>query len=329
MKRLLVFALLLPALAPATEWTTRPLVELAVYPEFRAPARVVALDEARLAAQVSGRIESLPARMGQAVAAGAALARIEAADHRIAAGRAAARVELGENRLRLARTQLDQFRALARDGHVSEDQLRSKETEHAVLESELQLARLELEAAQLQLARTEIRAPFDGLVRERLASVGDLAAPGTPLLVLVSTMDVEIQAQVPADQIEELRTAAEWQLWLDDRAHALRLERILAVVDPAGQTQSAVFSATTELAPGRAGELRWRTPRPHLPGEYVVQQEGQLGVWIEENGQARFVALPAATVGRPVAIDWPLDTAILDVGRFRLGLPPAGAEATR
>ncbi|MCW9059995.1 MAG: efflux RND transporter periplasmic adaptor subunit [Gammaproteobacteria bacterium] len=329
MKRLFYFLLLMPTLVSASEWTTRPLAELAVYPEFRAPARVLALNEAHLAAEVGGRIEALPVRVGQAVQAGAELARIDTADYRIAAGQAAARVELGENRLRLAQTQLDQFRILAQDGHVSEDQLRIKVTEHAVLESELELARLALEAAELQRARTVIRAPFDGLVRERLASVGDLAAAGTPLLVLVSTRDTEVQAQVPAAQIEALPAAADWRLWLDGQTHGLRLERILAVVEPAGQTQVVVFSADTGLVPGRAGELRWRSPQAHLPGEYLVERDGRLGAWIEEQGQARFIGLSHAAVGRPVAVDWPSDTRVIDAGRFRLGLPPAGAGATQ
>lgn len=324
MNRLLVFLLLLPTLTPAADWTTRPLAELAVYPEFRAPARVVALNEARLAAEVGGRVEALPVRVGQAVPAGAELVRLEAEDYRIAVGQAAARVELADNRLRLAQAQLDQFRTLAQEGHVSEDQLRSKQTERAVLESELTLARLAREAAARQLARTSIRAPFAGLVRERLASVGDLAAPGTPLLVLVSTTDTEVHAQVPAIQIEGLQAADGWQLWLGDQAHALRLVRILALVEPAGQTQRVVFAADAALPPGRAGELRWHSPQAHLPGEYLVEREGGPGAWIEVGGEPRFVVLPGAAVGRPVAVDWPADTRVIDAGRFRLGLPPAG-----
>lgn len=331
MKRILPLLLCLaaPTLSLAAEWSTRPFAELAVYPEFRAPARVVALDEATLAAEVTGRIETLPARVGQVVAPGVELARIEDTDYRIAVAQAAAQVELGENRLRLAQAQVAQFRALARDRHVSEDQLRTKETEQAVLESELKLARLALEAAERQLARTRIRAPFAGLVRERLASVGDLAAPGTPLLVLISSADTEIHTQVPTAQVEALRAAGSWQLWLDGQSHDLHLERVLAVVDSAGQTQRVVFSAERELAPGLAGDLRWRTPQPHLPGEYLVEREGHLGSWVEQDGAPRFVVLPQAAVGRPVALDWSMDTRVIDAGRFRLGLPAADAEAAR
>ena len=328
MKRiLLLLCLAAPTLSLAADWSTRPFAELAVYPEFRAPARVVALDEATLAAEVAGRIEALPARVGQAVAPGVELARIEDTDYRIAVAQAAAQVELSANRLRLAQAQVAQFRTLARDRHVSEDQLRTKETEQAVLESELKLARLALEAAERQLDRTRIRAPFAGLVRERLASVGDLAAPGTPLLVLISSADTEVHAQVPARQVTELREAGEWRLWLDGQAHALRLDRILPVVDAAGQTQRVVFSAERELAPGLAGDLRWRTPRPHLPGEYLLEREGRLGSWVEQDGAPRFIALPQAAVGRPVVLDWPMDTRVIDAGRFRLGLPPAEAES--
>jgi len=43
-------------------------------------------------------------------------------------------------------------------------------------------------------------------------------------------------------------------------------------------------------------------------------------------GEPEFVALPEAQAGRPVAVDWPADTGVVDAGRFALGLR-APAEA--
>jgi membrane fusion protein, multidrug efflux system len=330
MKPFFYVMVLLPALAAAAEWTTRPLSEIATYAEFRATARVEALNESHIAAEVSGRIEALPARVGQAVAKGDALARIDASDYRIGVDRAAAQLALVASRVKLAEAQLAQSHALAARGFISADGLQIRETELAVFHSEHAAARQALAAARLPLARTVISAPFDGIVRERRASVGDLAAPGAVLVVLASTEDTEVHARVPTAQIDALQAAGEWQLSLGGRAHPLQLERVMPVVEAAGQTHAVVFSVAAPLAPGSAGELRWRAPTPQLPAEYVVQRDGQFGVWLERDGRAVFAELPMVQAGRAVALDWPLDTRVIDEGRFSLGLPrAAGQESPR
>ena len=324
MKRLHFLAVLLSVcavpFAVAAEWSSRPLSEVAVYPEFRAAASVVPVNEARIAAEVGGRIEALPPRVGQAVAKGAEIARIDAASYRIDVERAAAQVELIANRMKLAQAQLDQARALESRQFISADALRIRETELAVLKSELDAARQGVAAARLQLARTTVRAPFAGIVRERIASVGDLAVPGTPLLVLAAIADSEVRARVPTAQIESLRAAGKWELVAGGTTSRLTLLRVSAVVEAAGQARTAVFSSATPLPPGLAGEVRWTGPTPHLPAGYVQQRDGVLGAYVERGGRAVFVELPDAQVGRPVAVNWTPDTRIVDAGRFSIGL---------
>lgn len=334
MKRILTILLLgvavFPALAVAAEWRTRPLSEIAIYPEYRAPAQVVALNEARIATELSGRIEALPWRVGQSVPKGAELLRLDDAAYRIDAERAAAQVELVANRLKLAESQLAQTRSLAERQFVSPDGLRIKETELAVLRSELGAARQALAAARLLVERTVVRAPFAGVVRERLASVGDMAAPGAPLLVFAGLADSEVHARVPAVQVGSLQAAADWSLVAGGKTYALKLLRVSPVVNTAGQAQDAVFSAEGAPAPGVAGEIRWRTRVAFLPAGYIQQREGTLGAYVERDGQAMFVPLPFAQAGRAVPVDWPLATPVIDEGRFALGLKTApAAEAAK
>lgn len=316
-----------PLVSLAGEWTTRPLSEIALYPEYRAAARIESLNESRLAAEISGRIVELPVRVGERVVAGADLVRLDEADYRIAVDRAQAQVDLVQSRLRLANAQLEQSRALAVRGYYSDVGLSIRKTELEVLESELAATRHALTAARLQHSRTVIRAPFEGVVRERLASVGDLASPGTPLLVFASTAETEIHARVPVAQVVSLQRAVRWSLQAGEREVELKLERVLPLVEPAGQTQVAVFSAGKPVAPGLAGEVRWRGIVPHLPPEYLVRQNGQLGAWIEREGRAEFVVLTDASVGRAVAVDWVPGTRVIDEGRMALGVPRAGAAA--
>ncbi|WP_341647692.1 hypothetical protein [Thauera humireducens] len=56
----------------------------------------------------------------------------------------------------------------------------------------------------------------------------------------------------------------------------------------------------------------------------MQQRDGALGAWIEREGVTVFVVLPQAQAGRPVTVDWPPATRIVDEGRFNL--PPRGAQ---
>lgn len=325
MRTLIFLAFFLPLCATARDWSARPLGEIALYPEFRAPAAVVAGEEARIAAEVGARIVAMPARTGAAVARGAELVRLDEAAFRIELDRARAQVALIDSRIGLARAQLDQARALAGRGFISADGLRIRATELGVLQRERDAARAAQAVAELALARTVIRAPFAGVVRERLAAVGDLAAPGTPLLSLAASTDAEVHARVPAAQVDGLLAAMPPTLVAGGAEHALRIVRVSAVLDAAGQARDVILSSATALPPGLAGELRWRGRVPHLPPAYLQQREGRIGAWLVRGGETQFVVLPEAQAGRPAEVDWPADTQVVDEGRFALGLQaPAG-----
>lgn len=326
--RLLPFLFLaLASLAHAAEWTSRPLAELATYPEFRAPAQVVAREEARIAAEVSARVLEMPARVVERVQRGGLLVALDAAAYRIELDRVRAQLGLIESRIRLARAQLAQARALAQRDFISADGLRIRETEAGVLERERDAALAARAGAELALARTRIVAPYDGVVRERLVAVGELAGAGTPLVVFAAIDDVEVHAQVPAAQIESLKAATRWMLVAGGLEYELRLERVSPLLDAAGQARAVILRASVELPPGLGGELRWRSTRPYLPASHVQTRAGELGAWVLRDARPVFEPLPQAQAGRAVAVDWPADTQVVDEGRFALGLDAPGEAA--
>ncbi len=138
-------------------------------------------------------------------------------------------------------------------------------------------------------------------------------------------LDAELRARVPVSAIASLRAAGEWTLVAGELRQAVTIRRISTLVEAAGQAQEVVLDSPAPLAPGLAGELRWRSVRPHLPPAYVQEREGVLGTWVERDGAPHFVALPQAEAGRPVALDWPGDARIIDEGRFGFALAAPSA----
>lgn len=312
---------LTPLQVLAGDWTSKPLRDIAVYPEFRAPAQVVPLDEANLAAEVSAVVTAMPALQGSSVAKGALLVSLDERQYRIDLDRAQAQLQVVQSRAKLAEAQYRQSESLAQKNFISPDGLRIKRTELEVQQSELASAKANVAAARLALDKTRIRAPFAGVVRERQASVGDLAAPGTPLLVLAATGNTEVRARVPAIQLEALRQAGAWALVAGNSRQALELKRVSPLVDKAGQTREVIFSTRDQVPPGVAGEVRWQTKVPHLPPDYVQQRQGKPGVFLVSDGKPVFHVLPEAQAGRPVPL--PLDPGALVVDGGRQALEAA------
>lgn len=87
---LALFLILLPCASPVLAWEARPLREIAVHPERVAQARVVSLNESRIAAELAARVEALTVEPGQRVGRGAVLARLDCRDYRLASERAEA-----------------------------------------------------------------------------------------------------------------------------------------------------------------------------------------------------------------------------------------------
>lgn len=297
-------ALALPAHAqPPPVVATKPLAEVAIYPEREASAQTVALNESRIAAEIPGRIEAIPVEVGERIAPGAVVARIDCRDHELAAARARAAVEAARSRLALAQQQLERARELETKGFFSIDALAARETEVQVLRAETEQARTQLASAERAVGKCVVHAPFPAIVRARLADVGELAAPGTPLVMLLDAGRLEVSAQVQVKDVASLKRAKAVSFAGEGGARKLDLVRVSPAIDPQARTVEArLHFKNAPAPPGASGRILWRDAQAHVPVELVVRREGRLGVFIDDQGTARFHALAEAQEGRPAPL---------------------------
>ncbi len=92
-----------------------------------------------------------------------------------------------------------------------------------------------LDQAQRDLDRTDIYAPFDGRVAERLASVGERLRPGEPILSLYDLSNLEVKALLPSSSLTRFRQQLQSQeqtilarTQVDGQAFTLHLDRLAA-----------------------------------------------------------------------------------------------------
>ncbi|MEM8685001.1 MAG: efflux RND transporter periplasmic adaptor subunit [Pseudomonadota bacterium] len=143
------------------------------------------LTQTTLSAEVAGTIVSMSEDFvaGGSFVAGEVLMTIDPTNYSVAVDRAEAAV-------RQRQIEYDGAKRLNEQGYRAEAELLSAE---AALAS----ARADLVRAERDLDRTVVRVPYNGLVRDRNAQLGDYVAPGAVLGSVFATDIVEVRLPLP------------------------------------------------------------------------------------------------------------------------------------
>ena len=184
--------------------------------------------------------------------------------------------------------------------------------------------------AKATLDKTDVRAPFDGVVVLKDAEVGEVVSPnaqgGSNARGAVCTMvdfdSLEVQANVPENTLKSVRVGAPADVFLDafpDDRYAGTVDRIWPTADRQKATVEVrvkfaqrderlrpemgvriVFRSDDQPAPTAAD----REPRILIPQEALVRVDGEAGAFVLERDVVRFTAVrTASTKGGRVAVE--------------------------
>ncbi|WP_181919666.1 efflux RND transporter periplasmic adaptor subunit [Alkalilimnicola ehrlichii] len=302
--------------------SAQPLDELVVFPEVSAPASVLSLNDSRISAQVNARVLEVPIRVGDVVSEGAVLARLDGTDYQLQVAQTQASLRVLAARIELAQYQLERKQKLMDTGDVSEEEVKRHRTEVASLLGEREAQEAVLARARADLERTTLRAPFGGVVMERLAQVGELVSPGAPVVRLLDLDSIEVSARIRTEDVATLDEVRDVVFAVGGVRYPLTLRAVAPAVDNRDRSQEVRLSFSGERPlPGTAGRLSWRSDVPHLPPGMVLSRGGRLGVFVVDDGEqprARFVPLEQAREGRAAPLSDTLEGLLVTDGRFRL-----------
>jgi len=160
---------------------------------------------ATLRAELNAQVTEVLAEAGTPVASGQLLVRLDATGVRDQYLSAKTARDAAETSAELAHSDLTRDQRLMDAGALAQRQLEA--TRRAALQADAALAdsRARYATAELNLRRTEIRAPFAGIVATRSARVGDIVQMGTPIATVIDPKSLRLEAQVPVDQISALK----------------------------------------------------------------------------------------------------------------------------
>ena len=220
---------------------------------------LAAQDQATLSVKVPGRLKTIAVDLGSSVRKGQVIGQVEPQDYELrvqqaqaALGQARARLGLppeGDDdrvnaeqtgTVRQARATLEESKAnreralkLVEQGVVAKAEFDSVDASYKVALSQYQDAleeirnrqamvqqrRAELALAKQQLADTAIISPFDGMVQERRATVGEFLAAGAPVVTIVRVDPLRFRGEVPERDARSVRTGQSVRLTVEGDAN--------------------------------------------------------------------------------------------------------------
>jgi RND family efflux transporter MFP subunit len=217
---------------------------------------------ATLEAKLSGRIDKLPVVLGQRVKAGELIVRLDAAEIN-------ARLDQAEASLEQAERDWKRISALFELQAVTRAEYEAAQARHRV-------AKGAAAEAKAMMSYVEVVAPFDGVVTKKWADVGDLAAPGKPLIAIEDPSALQLEADVP-------QAIA---------SHVQRDARLAARVDGVSRDLTGTVSEIAPTADPASRTFRVKVDLSEQPG----LSSGQFARLLVPVGESNSLRVPAAAV---------------------------------
>lgn len=199
-----------------------------------ANGNIAAWQEVVISAEISDlRLTEVQVNVGDRVQKGQVLARISRDSVEAALSESRATVAEVEAMLAEARANGDRARQYQATGFMSAQQINQYLTAEKTALARLNAARARLQAEQLRLAQTAVRAPDDGVISARTATVGSMAQPGQELFRLIRGGRLEWRAEVSAADLGRLKPGVKAMLTAPDGARVQgRVRMVAPTVDP-------------------------------------------------------------------------------------------------
>lgn len=240
-----------------------------------ATGTVVSRNDARISGEVAGTLAWI-AEPGTVVKRGDLLARIDTQRLELTVRDNEAALRRLEAQLALLTTQRTRLQTLG--NVVSQSQFDEAQSRERMAEQDVEQARVARDRARLDLARAAVRAPFAGIVAERVQQSGEYVAGGAPLLRLVNDRELEVVARAPLGTVDSVVAGSDASLVDGERRTAGKVRAVIPVGDDRSRMVELRIALTT---PWRVGtpvrvEIAPNNVRPvvTVPRDAVILRQG-------------------------------------------------------
>ncbi|WP_455218755.1 efflux RND transporter periplasmic adaptor subunit, partial [Kaarinaea lacus] len=246
---------------------------------------------ARLSSEVNGQVNTISVDIGDKVKKGHTLLQldreIEALNLKaFEAATLQAREELAE-----AKRRYESGKRLRKQSGISKEEIDQRLAELKIAEAALQHRQAAEQKQQAVVNRHTIRAPFSGIISEKLTEVGEWVETGKPVLTLIAMDELRIDFQVPQELYTQINGNSLISITLDalpGKKLTGKIDALVPVSDPDARTflvRSKLTNSNINMTPGMSaqGMLRLNTGKSGVVvsrDAIMRYPDGRVTVWV-------------------------------------------------
>ena len=241
-------------------------------------------EEVDLVAETTGKVIGIYFEEGTRVKKGELLLKVDDADLQVQLMRA-------KYQQKLLSEQLERQRVLFQKDAVSREEYDKVQTDYNMVEADIALL-------EVKIARTELRAPFSGIIGFRNVSLGAYLQPSTIVSHLVDDNRLKVEFSIPEKYASDAKIGATVR-FKTESSEKLFPAKVYAI-DPRVDTQTRTIllralseNTNHELSPGMFARIDLITSHSNrallIPTQSVVSDMEGKSVWVVKDGKARTV----------------------------------------
>jgi RND family efflux transporter MFP subunit len=235
------------------------------------PGTVVSRNDAKLAAEVTGRLLEV-AEVGTLATRGDVVAKIEDTAIRLRRDELQAEVERAQARLKYLESEERRYVRLAESNLAAATKLEETLSDRDVSRSDLQVAKSRLAQIEDQLDRTRIQTPFSGIVVQRLMMPGEHVDLGENVVRMVDQQNLEVIARAPLEYYSYVRPGQQLEL----RSGSVITNGVVRTVVAVGSENTHQFELRLDIESDRfpiGQTLRLSVPTSEVRDALVVPRD--------------------------------------------------------
>jgi RND family efflux transporter MFP subunit len=251
---------------------------------------------AQLSSEVSGLVKNVNVEVGDRVETDAALLELDREIEQLILAALQATTRQARAELADAKRRYEDAELLRKQKSISENELRLLEAEVEIDRSMLIKQQADERRQQALVDRHTLRAPFEGVISERMTETGEWIEPGNPVLTLVAADDLRIEFRVPQEFFTRINPQSTLSVTLDalpEREFDASIDTVVPVSDPNSRTflvLATVNAGDAQMTPGMSvhGKLGLSTGRQGVvvPRDAILRYpDGRVTVWIINPGK--------------------------------------------
>jgi len=225
-----------------TSVTVTEVVSSNVAPTVPAAGTVFSRNESQITAGMAGRLEWL-AEPGDFVETGMPVAIFDCEMLGLQRERQVAEAERANINLERLVNEVERLESVRGSNVIAEIQLDRTAADRDLAGSDLRIAKIAIRETDSQLSRCTVRAPFSGVVTQRLRNAGEDVERSISLAAMTDTENLEVRASVPIRYLPRMRAGEIAEVHLND----VRLDARIRKVVPAANSQSQTFEVRLAL----------------------------------------------------------------------------------